>query len=175
MPLKSYDFCCEISSYDERCCIFSILLAKIPFINSFKTHTPIKPCLSAGSTLVKGMNLVSFHLLLLYLICLNSDVSLPSTHADSFSSELTQTRDLSPPPHQLRQTLRGKTVEKSLSFYISIFAREEGRQAVWNVNVWLSSLWLLWDHSDGCTVCHNEPTHTDFASGWGSRVQPQFR
>lgn len=160
----------EISSYNEN--TVSSLLAKISLIS--RTDMPVKPCLPAGSTLVKGMNLASFQPLLLYLICLNGDMSLPSTHADSFSSELTQTRDLSSHPPQPAQTNYAweKRGEKSLSFYISIFAREAGRQAVWNVNAWLSSLWLMWDHSDGCTQRYNEHTHTDFASGWGSRVQP---
>lgn len=69
--------------------------------------------------------------LFLCLIFLNGDVSLSSTHsADCFSSELTQTRDLSFSPHQLRQTMRGKAWGGgNLSFYISIFARVAGRQS----------------------------------------------
>lgn len=47
-----------------------------------------------------------------------------------------------PPPAQTNYAWE-KPEEKSLSFYISIFAREPSRQAVWNVNVCLSSYCLI--------------------------------
>lgn len=116
----------EISSYNEN--TVSSLLAKISLIS--RTDMPVKPCLPAGSTLVKGMNLASFQPLLLYLICLNGDMSLPSTHADSFSSELTQTRDLSshPPPTSSDKLCVGKTRGKEL-VVLHIYFCQRGRQA----------------------------------------------
>lgn len=61
-----------------------------------------------------------------------------------FSSEPTPTiaRRILPPPAQTNYAWE-KPEEKSLSFYISIFAREASRQAVWNVNVCLSSYCLI--------------------------------
>ncbi len=156
----------------------SALLAET-FISSLNTHTKVQPHLPAGSALVRGMNLVSLQPLLLHLICLNGDMSVPSTHTHClfFIRADTDQRSFFFSLRQLRQTMRGKKWrENSLSFYISIFAREASRQAVWNVNV---CLWLMWDHSDGCTQWYNEHTHThtlththtDSASGWGGRVQ----
>lgn len=81
------------------------------------------------------MNLVSFQPFSLHLLCLNSDMLLPFSHtADCFSSELTQTRDLSFLPTSSDKLFVGKRKKYiggggSLSFYISIFARVAGRQS----------------------------------------------
>lgn len=106
------------------------MLAKISFISSFKTQSPIKPCLPATSTLVKGVNLVSFHFFLLFLICLNGDSSLPSTHADSFSLELTQTRDLSFFPTSSDKLCVAKRGKRACRFtYLFLPERQAGRQS----------------------------------------------
>jgi len=75
------------------------------------------------------MNLFSFEPLL-YLICLNGDMSLPSRHVDSVSSELTQTGDLFffVSLHRLRQTVRGKNEgEKACCFaYLFLTKKRAG-------------------------------------------------
>lgn len=73
---------------------FIVIITHFTVCLVIKTHILVKPYLTAGSTLVKGMNHSSFQPLILYLICLSGDMSLPSTHADCVSSQLTQTRDL---------------------------------------------------------------------------------
>lgn len=108
---------------------FIVIITHFTVCLVIKTHILVKPYLTAGSTLVKGMNHSSFQPLILYLICLSGDMSLPSTHADCVSSQLTQTRDLYffflNSPDKL---CVGKRRRKSLSFYISIFAREADKQ-----------------------------------------------
>lgn len=74
------------------------------------------------------------------------------------------------PPAQTNyawESLRGREL-----VVLHIYFCQSGRQAVWNVNVWPSSLWLMWDHSDGCTQWYDEHTYRDCASGWSGRVKP---
>lgn len=144
-------------------------------VSDFKNHMPVKLYLPAGSTLVKGMNLVSFHLFLLYLICLNGDMSFPFTHTD-LTSHLSWYRPETflffPPPAQTNYAWENGEEELVV---LHIYFCQRGRQAGS-----LECQCVCSAASDWCeitvTAAHsgttNTHTHTDFASGWGSRVQP---
>lgn len=98
-----------------------------------------------------------------YLICFNSNMALSFTHSSSFSSELTQTFPFS--FHRLRQTMRGKNGEERACRFTYLFL--PGRQAG-SLECQCVAQQPL---TDARSQWHNEHTHADFASGWGSRVQ----
>ena len=138
---------------------------KIIYQQLQNSHTSKTSHLPAGSTLVKGMNPVcSRPLLPLSHLPKRWYVTPLHTCCLFLIRADTEQRPLFffiPPPAQTNYAWEKQGQGGSLSFYISIFAEEADRQAVWNVNVWLSSLWLMWDHSDGCTQRCNEHTHTN--------------
>ena len=153
---------------------------KKSFISSFKTHTPVKPPIYLqDQRWLRAWTPSALDLFFLYLICLNGDMSLPSTHAASFSSELTQSRDLSffLSLHRLRQTMRGKNRGRGGACrftYLFLQKRQTGRQSGMSMCGSAASDWceitVTAAHS-GATNTHTQ-THTDFAGGWVSRVQP---
>lgn len=152
---------------------YSILLEKISFMLSFKTDTTRElfsistgwghePCLLSPYSplphLPKRWYVSPLHTCWLFLIWADTE------QRPCFFS------------HQLRQTMRGKTGGKELvvlHIYFCQRGRQAGRQAGMSMCGSAASDWC----EITVTAAHSVTTnpHTDFASGWGSRVQPQLR